>query len=110
MDYWTYSKQKLTTQDIRYPIIHFKGEDIEVALSHGSQYGEEYYSFVNGQNTTQGGTHLLAFREGLSEGVCDFYKKYFDALDISAPASELWLEPVRVQEPVLRNRKPNKLG
>ena len=58
-----------------YPIIHLKGEDIEIAMTHGRQYGEEYYSFVNGQHTTQGGTHLAAFREALSKTIRDFYKK-----------------------------------
>jgi topoisomerase-4 subunit B len=101
-------KQKSDSEDIRYPIIHFKGEDIEVALSHGSQYGEEYYSFVNGQNTTQGGTHLAAFREGLVRGVRDFYKKDFDASDIRA--SIIAAIAVRVQEPVFESQTKTKLG
>lgn len=58
-----------------YPIIHLKGEDIEMAMTHGRQYGEEYYSFVNGQHTTQGGTHLSAFREAVAKTIRDFYKK-----------------------------------
>lgn len=62
-------KQKIENEEMRYPIIHVKGNDIEFALTHGTQYGEEYYSFVNGQNTTQGGTHLAAFREGVVKGV-----------------------------------------
>jgi topoisomerase-4 subunit B len=101
-------KQRSDSEDIRYPIIHFKGEDIEVALSHGSQYGEEYYSFVNGQNTTQGGTHLAAFREGLVRGVRDFYKKDFDASDIRA--SIIAAIAVRVQEPVFESQTKTKLG
>jgi topoisomerase-4 subunit B len=101
-------KQKSDAEDIRYPIIHFKGDDIEVALTHGSQYGEEYYSFVNGQNTTQGGTHLAAFREGVVRGVRDFYKKDFDAADIRA--SIVAAIAVRVQEPVFESQTKTKLG
>ncbi|MGE0772218.1 MAG: DNA topoisomerase IV subunit B [Cyclobacteriaceae bacterium] len=101
-------KQKADAEDLRYPVIHFKGEDIEVALTHGSQYGEEYYSFVNGQNTTQGGTHLAAFREGLVKGVRAFYKKDFDASDIRA--SVVAAIAVRVQEPVFESQTKTKLG
>jgi len=101
-------KQKSDAEELRYPIIHFKGDDIEVALSHGSQYGEEYYSFVNGQNTTQGGTHLAAFREGIVKGVRDFYKKDFDASDIRA--SIIAAIAVRVQEPVFESQTKTKLG
>jgi topoisomerase IV subunit B len=101
-------KQKSDPEDIRYPIIHFKGDDIEVALTHGGQYGEEYYSFVNGQNTTQGGTHLAAFREGVVRGVRDFYKKDFDAADIRA--SIIAAIAVRVQEPVFESQTKTKLG
>ena len=101
-------KQKSDPEEIRYPIIHFKGEDIEVALTHGTQYGEEYYSFVNGQNTTQGGTHLAAFREGVVRGVRDFYKKDFDAADIRA--SIIGAIAIRVQEPVFESQTKTKLG
>ncbi|MBL7832636.1 MAG: type IIA DNA topoisomerase subunit B [Cyclobacteriaceae bacterium] len=101
-------KQKSNEEDLRYPIIHFKGDDIEVALTHGGQYGEEYYSFVNGQNTTQGGTHLAAFREGVVKGVRDFYKKDFDASDIRA--SILAAIAVRIQEPVFESQTKTKLG
>ncbi len=101
-------KQKSDAEEIRYPIIHFKGDDIEVALAHGNQYGEEYYSFVNGQNTTQGGTHLAAFREGIVRGVRDFYKKDFDAADIRA--SIIGAIAVRVQEPVFESQTKTKLG
>ena len=101
-------KQKTDADDLRYPIIHLKGNDIEVALSHGNQYGEEYYSFVNGQNTTQGGTHLAAFREGIVKGVRDFYKKDYDAADIRA--SIVAAIAVRVQEPVFESQTKTKLG
>jgi len=101
-------KQKSDAEELRYPIIHFKGDDIEVALCHGTQYGEEYYSFVNGQNTTQGGTHLAAFREGVVKGVRDFYKKDFDASDIRA--SIVAAIAVRVQEPVFESQTKTKLG
>ena len=101
-------KQKSDPEEIRYPIIHFKGNDIAVALTHGNQYGEEYYSFVNGQHTTQGGTHLAAFREGIVRGVRDFYKKEFDASDIRA--SIIAAIAVRVQEPVFESQTKTKLG
>jgi topoisomerase-4 subunit B len=101
-------KQKSDAEEIRYPIIHFKGDDIEAAITHGNQYGEEYYSFVNGQNTTQGGTHLAAFREGIVRGVRDFYKKDFDAADIRA--SIIGAIAVRVQEPVFESQTKTKLG
>jgi len=101
-------KQKSDAEDIRYPIIHFKGDDIEVALTHGNQYGEEYYSFVNGQNTTQGGTHLAAFREGVVRGVRDYFKKDYDASDIRA--SVIGAIAVRVQEPVFESQTKTKLG
>jgi len=101
-------KQKSNADDLRYPIIHLKGNDIEVALSHGSQYGEEYHSFVNGQNTTQGGTHLAAFREGIVKGVRDFYKKDYDAADIRS--SIIAAIAIRVQEPVFESQTKTKLG
>lgn len=101
-------KQKADPEEMRYPIIHFKGEDIEVAMTHGNQYGEEYYSFVNGQNTTQGGTHLSAFREGVVKAVRDFYKKNYDASDIRA--SIVAAVAVRVQEPVFESQTKTKLG
>jgi topoisomerase IV subunit B len=101
-------KQKTAGEEVRYPIIQFKGNDIEVALTHGNQYGEEYYSFVNGQNTTQGGTHLAAFREGVVRGVREFYKKDFDAADIRE--SIIGAIAVRVQEPVFESQTKTKLG
>ncbi|NOT73362.1 MAG: type IIA DNA topoisomerase subunit B [Cyclobacteriaceae bacterium] len=101
-------KAKSDAEEIQYPIIHFKGDDIEVALTHGNQYGEEYYSFVNGQNTTQGGTHLAAFREGMIRGVRDYFKKDYDAADIRA--SVVAAIAVRVQEPVFESQTKTKLG
>lgn len=92
----------------RYPIIHLKGEDIEIAMTHGQQYGEEYYSFVNGQHTTQGGTHQQAFREAVVKTVREFYKKEFDAADIRA--SIVAAISVRVQEPVFESQTKTKLG
>ncbi len=101
-------ERKADPESLRYPIIHFKGPDIEVALTHGNQYGEEYYSFVNGQYTTQGGTHLAAFREAIVKTVREFYKKDFDATDIRA--SILGAISVRIQEPVFESQTKTKLG
>ena len=95
-------------ETIRYPIIHLKGEDIEVALTHGQQYGEEYYSFVNGQHTTQGGTHQAAFREAVVKTIREFYKKEFDASDVRA--SIVSAISIRVQEPVFESQTKTKLG
>lgn len=95
-------------ETIRYPIIHLKGQDIEVALTHDNHYGEEYYSFVNGQNTTQGGTHQAAFREALVKTVREFYKKEFDATDIRA--SVVAAISIKVQEPVFESQTKTKLG
>jgi len=91
-----------------YPVIHLKGEDIEVALTHGNQYGEEYYSFVNGQHTTQGGTHLNAFREALVKTIRDFYKKDYDASDIRT--SVIAAVSIKVEEPVFESQTKTKLG
>ena len=91
-----------------YDIIHLKGEDIEVAMTHGRQYGEEYYSFVNGQHTTQGGTHLAAFREALVKGIRDFFKKDFDTSDIRT--SIISAISIKVQEPVFESQTKTKLG
>ncbi len=101
-------KRKSNAEDIRYPIIHLKGEDIEVAFTHDNQYGEEYYSFVNGQHTTQGGTHLQAFKEGMVKTLRDFYKKDFDINDIRQ--SIIAAVSVRVQEPVFESQTKTKLG
>ena len=99
---------KIDTETSRYPIIHIKGEDIELAMTHGEQYGEEYYSFVNGQNTTQGGTHLAAFREAVVKTARDFYKKDFDAADVRS--SIVAAIAIRVQEPVFESQTKTKLG
>lgn len=99
---------KTSEDSLRYPIIHLKGNDIEVAMSHTNQYGEEYYSFVNGQYTTQGGTHLAAFREAVVKTVREFYNKNFDASDIRA--SIVAAISVRVQEPVFESQTKTKLG
>ena len=100
--------RKTDPENLRYPIMHFKNGDIEVALTHGSQYGEEYYTFVNGQFTTQGGTHLAAFREAVVKTVRDFYKKDFDAADIRA--SIIAALSVRIQEPVFESQTKTRLG
>ena len=91
-----------------YPIIHLKGADIEMAMTHGRQYGEEYYSFVNGQNTTQGGTHLTAFREAVVKTIRDFYKKDFELSDIRT--SIIAAISIKVQEPVFESQTKTKLG
>ena len=95
-------------QKIAYPIIHLKDTDIEVAISHGYQYGEEYYSFVNGQNTTSGGTHLAAFREAVVKTVRDFYKKDFDASDVRA--SIIASISIKIQNPIFESQTKTKLG
>jgi len=101
-------ERKTDEENLRYPIIHLKGNDIELALTHANQYGEEYYSFVNGQYTTQGGTHLAGFREALVKTIRDFYGKNFDASDIrSAIVGAI---AVRVQEPVFESQTKTKLG
>lgn len=99
---------KSEVENNRYPIIHLKGEDIEVAITHGNQYGEEYYSFVNGQFTTQGGTHLSAFRESFVKVVRDFFKKDFDATDIRSAI--IGAVAIRVQEPIFESQTKTKLG
>ena len=101
--------QRNTNEDeLRYPIIHLKGDDIEVAITHENQYGEEYYSFVNGQFTTQGGTHLAAFKEAYVKTIREFYKKDYDASDIRGSISAAI--SVRVQEPVFESQTKTKLG
>ncbi|MBT8234097.1 MAG: type IIA DNA topoisomerase subunit B [Saprospiraceae bacterium] len=99
---------KTDVEALRYPIIHVKGEDIEFALSHGSQYGEEYYSFVNGQNTTQGGTHLQAYREAIVKTVREHFGKNFDTKDIQTAI--VGAISVRVEEPVFESQTKTKLG
>lgn len=92
----------------RYPIIYLKDHDIELAMTHGNQYGEQYYTFVNGQHTTQGGTHLNAFRQGLIKVIRDFYNKQYDTSDIRTAISAAL--SVRVQEPVFESQTKTKLG
>lgn len=91
-----------------YPIVHLKGDDIEIAFTHGLQYGEDYYSFVNGQNTTQGGTHLLAFREAFVKTIRDFYKKDYDPADIKS--SIIAAVSVKIEEPIFESQTKTKLG
>lgn len=91
-----------------YPIIHLRGDDIEVALTHGMQYGEDYYSFVNGQHTSQGGTHLIAFREAITRTVKEFFKKDFDASDIRS--SIIAAISVKIEEPIFESQTKTKLG
>src|SRR5574343_87148 len=101
-------QRNTNAEELRYPIIHLIGEDIEVAITHENQYGEEYYSFVNGQFTTQGGTHLNAFREAYVKTIRDFYKKDYDVTDIRG--SICAAISVRVQEPVFESQTKTKLG
>jgi len=91
-----------------YDIIHLKNHEIEIAFTHGNQYGEDYYSFVNGQHTTQGGTHLIAFREILVKTIREFYKKDFDPSDIRA--SIIAAISIKVEEPVFESQTKTKLG
>src|SRR5215218_910609 len=91
-----------------YPIIHLEGDDIEIAVTHGNHYGEEYWSFVNGQHTTMGGTHLTAFREAFVETIRNHFKKDFDAADIRQSIDAAIV--VRVQEPVFESQTKTKLG
>ena len=100
--------RKVKLDTLRYPIIHLRGHDIEIAMTHTNQYGEEYYSFVNGQYTTQGGTHQAAFREAVVRTVRDFFKKEFDAADVRG--SIVAAVAVRVQEPVFESQTKTKLG
>lgn len=101
-------RRKTNEDQLRYPIIHLKGEDLEIALSHDSHYGEDYYSFVNGQHTTQGGTHLNAYKESIVKTLRDFYKKTFEPSDIRA--SIVTAISIRVQEPVFESQTKTRLG
>ncbi len=101
-------ERKTDVENLLYPIIHIQADDIEVALSHNSSYGEEYYSFVNGQNTTQGGTHLAAFREAIVKTVRDFYKKEYDSRDVQS--SIVGAMAIKVEEPVFESQTKTKLG
>src|SRR6056297_178922 len=101
--------EKRTAQEkLRYPIIHLKADDVELALTHSSSYGEQYYSFVNGQHTTQGGTHLSAFKESIVRTIRDFYGKNYDYRDIrSSIAAAI---SVRVEDPIFESQTKTKLG
>ena len=101
--------ENITEEDMVYPIIHLLGEDIEVAITHSkSQYSEEYHSFVNGQNTTQGGTHLVAFREAIVKTIREFYNKTFEPSDIRK--SIVSAISIKVMEPVFESQTKTKLG
>jgi len=91
-----------------YPIIHLEGEDLEIAITHGNQYGEEYYTFVNGQHTTQGGTHLVAFREAIVKTIREFYNKNFDVSDVRSGI--IAAVSIKVEEPVFESQTKTKLG
>ncbi len=101
-------ERKTSKEQLRYPIIHMKGEDLEVALSHGNHYGEQYHSFVNGQNTTQGGTHLNALREAIVKTVQEHFGKNYDRRDILS--SVIAAISIRVEEPVFESQTKTKLG
>lgn len=96
------------TAEPLYPVIHLKGEDIEMVLTHTSQYGEEYYSFVNGQHTTQGGTHLSAFREAVTRTIKEYFAKNFDYADIRS--GMVGAISIKVEEPVFESQTKTKLG
>lgn len=100
-------KQNLTKEPL-YPIIHLKGDDIEIALTHANQYGEEYYSFVNGQHTTQGGTHLTAFKESVSRTLKEYFGKNFEYSDIRN--GMIAAISIKVEEPVFESQTKTKLG
>lgn len=102
-------EETIHADDLEYSIIHLKGEDIEIALTHSkTQYSEEYHSFVNGQNTTQGGTHLLAFREAIVKTIREFYNKSFEASDVRK--SIVSAISIKVMEPVFESQTKTKLG
>ena len=101
-------ERKTNVEQLRYDIIHLKGDDIEIALTHGNAYGETYFSFVNGQFTTQGGTHLNAFRQALVETLQKHYGKNYDRKDILA--SVIAALAIKVEEPVFESQTKTKLG
>src|SRR3954466_9760226 len=101
-------QRRTNADEIRYPIIHLRGEDVEIAITHNNDYGEDLYSFVNGQYTTQGGTHQQAFREAFVKVIRDFYKKDYEAADIRGSIAAAI--SVRVQEPVFESQTKTKLG
>src|SRR5206468_3805808 len=100
--------QRNVSDEVLYPAVHLKGDDIEVAFTHTAAYGEDYYSFVNGQHTTQGGTHQAAFREAVVKTIREFYDKDYDAADIRA--SIVAAIAIKVQEPVFESQTKTKLG
>ncbi len=101
-------ERKTANEQLRYPVIHLKGDDIEVAMTHGQHYGEQYYSFVNGQYTTQGGTHLNAFKEAVVKTVREFFNKNYDPRDVRA--SIIAAISVRIEEPVFESQTKTRLG
>jgi topoisomerase IV subunit B len=101
-------ERKIGEESIEYPIIHMKDDDIEIAMTHGKHYGEHYHSFVNGQNTTQGGTHLQAFREAIVDTIRGFYNKKYESTDIRT--SIIAAVSVRIEEPVFESQTKTKLG
>ncbi|MDR7370690.1 DNA topoisomerase IV subunit B [Flavobacterium aquidurense] len=102
-------EETISEEDLEYPIIHLKDHDIEIALTHSkTQYSEEYHSFVNGQNTTQGGTHLAAYREALVKTIREFYNKNFEASDVRK--SIVSAISIKVMEPVFESQTKTKLG
>ena len=100
--------QENLNEDPLYPPIHLKGEDIEVVITHGHGYGETYFSFVNGQHTTQGGTHQAAFREGIAKTLKEFYKKDYDPADVRT--SVIAAISIKVEEPLFESQTKTKLG
>ena len=102
-------EETISVEDLEYPIIHLKGDDIEIALTHSkTQYSQEYHSFVNGQNTTQGGTHLAAYREAIVKTIREFYNKPFEASDVRK--SIVTAISIKVMEPVFESQTKTKLG
>ncbi len=100
--------KKVNEKNIKYPIIYLKGEDIEVSLTHTNSYSDDYYSFVNGQFTTQGGTHLMAFREAIVKTFRDFYNKNFDSRDIHSGITGAI--SIRIEDPIFESQTKTKLG
>lgn len=101
-------ENKTKNEVIRYPIIHLQGDDIEIAITHGNHYGEQYHTFVNGQYTTQGGTHLNAFKDAVVKAVRDFYNKNYDSKDIRG--SIIAAISLRVEEPIFESQTKTRLG
>ncbi len=101
-------EEVLGEEEYRYPVVHLSDKDIEIAFTHTDQSGEEYYSFVNGQHTTQGGTHQSAFREGIAKTIREFFKKNFEAVDVRSGL--IAAISVKVEEPVFESQTKTKLG